>query len=81
MKTKEELRTLKDLTIDLSKNLGAKKADENFQVAKILELKQEAIKWVKYNNTFQGKDDIDKELEFLNTWIIDFFNLTEKDLK
>ena len=78
---KEDLKTLKDLTIDLSINLGTKKPDKDFQIAKIKELKAEAIKRAK-----QCVRNIkDKYYETFNEgrlWeIMDFNNLTEEDLK
>ena len=42
------------------------------------ELRQEAIKWIKYNENEKGYYD---ENVFVNRWIKDFFNLTEDDLK
>ena len=68
-----ELKTLKDLTINLSKNLGTKKPDKDFQIAKILELKQEAIKWIKMYDR--------EELRFGRWEFMKFHNITEEDLK
>ena len=39
-------------------------------------LKKEAIKWIKQHNE-DGWD----YLAFVNDWIIEFFNITEEDLK
>lgn len=45
-------------------------------------LKSEAVKWVKWLNTLQGEGDYtDNELEVAKMQYIDFFNLTEEDLK
>jgi len=81
-----ELKTLKDLTINLSKNLGTGKPDKDFQIAKILELKQEAIKWVKEDldtlvptGEHGEYQQLVKDI-LINRWM-KRFNLTKEDLK
>jgi hypothetical protein len=92
MKTKEELKTLKDIEklYDLGGEMISRDTDkvglerirtkgkEN-RKAFLNHLKQEAIKWIKYYQK------LDKETEearkWLRMWIVTFFNLTEEDLK
>ena len=69
-----ELKTLKD--IDLGLNCKDPKR----------ELKAEAAKWVKSIKLYHGggmyifEDYNDKDMD-LEDWIMNFFNLTEEDLK
>lgn len=67
----EELKTLKDLSA-LKKYVGDVEVGikEYSNIVYVDELKAEAVKWEKKE---QSEDVI--------LWIIDFFNLTEEDLK
>ena len=69
MKTKEELKTLKDMKqFQIFSASGRRITDEFF-----IKLKQEAIKWVKYYLKYGS------ELRDFTAWRL-FFNITEEDL-
>jgi len=72
-KMKQELKTLKDIE---SWVLGYPRNDEKGVIS--LDLKKEAIKWVK-EETIIGFTRY--EADKLKSWIKHFFNLTEEDLK
>ena len=76
-----KLKTLKDL--EEVKFMGLHPADENiFRNQFSKELKQEAIKWVKF---FEDEETNSEGAKMINVGrmksLIDFCNLTEKDLK
>lgn len=77
----DELKTLKDLTRDLPDEFGKGWPDE----VNAIQLKQEAIKWVKDNSVFAGLgmwiNDHACDKISINRWIMHFFNITEEDLK
>jgi hypothetical protein len=81
-----ELKTLKDLTIDLSRNLGVNKPDIDFQVIKIKELKAEAVKWVKEDEGLRKDNTIwrlngDELLDLITERWMKRLNITEADLQ
>jgi len=66
MKNKQKLKTLKDI------ELGG---HEPYDLKKKEKIKQEAIKWVKWND-YNGTDFTISRGEFM-----DIFNITEEDLE
>lgn len=76
----EKLRTLKDLDFNAYLEYGKGYNNREEFIRQLL--RQEAIKWIKYNNTLQGEGDVtDGELDYCNEFIIKFFNITEEELK
>ncbi|MDD4110477.1 MAG: hypothetical protein PHS54_02870 [Clostridia bacterium] len=70
----DELKTLKDIKKCASEIISEKqKLKRIFEYADVEELRQEAIKWV--------KDCIEKSWEMDEYYWIEFFNLTEEELK
>ena len=72
-----ELKTLKDL--------ASIRPDENGALVRLIDLRQEAIKWVKSNDWnswayfYNGHLKIEG-IKAVEEWIKYFFNLTEEDL-
>jgi hypothetical protein len=74
-----KLKTLKDLEVPIGAYFGCESG--NVKVVDIYELKQEAIKWLK--DEIYPKKFTYKQISYFprGSWIIEFFNLTEEDLK
>ena len=75
-KKEEELKTLKDI-----KGLDCDCCSPNMDSHRH-NIKQEAIKWVKFHNTEQGEGRYSDEwIDAMNSWIKAFFNISEEDLE
>ena len=69
-----KLKTLKDFETEIG---------HSDKVVLVDELRAETIKWVKFLQSGIGMpvDEIGNEKPEVKEWIIDFFNITEKELK
>lgn len=82
MEDKENLKTLKDLKVNLSvvaPHLNWKSEVVEYDVAR-----QEAIKWIKDNEKRQDEttdENVFASCAVIIEWIKHFFNITEEDLK
>jgi len=70
-----ELKTLKDLIPKVETEKGAK-MEYLLYGEKLMEIRAEAIKWIKYY-----QEDESTEVKSKVLWIKHFFNITEEDLK
>jgi len=76
----EPLKTLKEITTPILK-LKDHRIDLCWAVSK-QDLRAEAIRWVKYLNGMPKSDANHKRIaREQKKWIINFFNLTEEDLR
>lgn len=78
-----ELKTLKDFDLNTCDENGYGRPEDSVKD----ELRQEAIKWCKYNlkmsETYYLKGEIENVVRTMavDSWIKHFFNITEGDLK